>query len=339
MVRTQAVPAERALRQRLDQIRSVEDGLRRERTARQARVLRRVILVTSISAVVLGILFSLLAWRQLAAVASGYAQTQRELETEAAALRVARAELEHHADTLQEQVAQRTTELQRANAQLEAFAASVSHDLRAPLRGLQGLSQALIEDGGNRLDDRTRDYARQIVKEASLMDQLIRDLLDYSRLSRANLPVGPVRIDDVLDAALATVRREILERDAHVSVEGPMLVVRANRAVLVQVFANLLSNALKFSTRTPRIVIKVEALARSVRVWFEDNGIGVSPQNQDRIFHVFERLHGSEAYPGTGIGLAIVREGVERLGGRVGVESREGAGSRFWIDLPQADAA
>jgi signal transduction histidine kinase len=339
MVIEQGIPAERRLREQLDEIRRVEDGLRSDRTARQSVVLRRVIVVTSASAVVLGGAFGLVAWRQLATVAAGYADTQRAREAEAAALRTARAELERHAGTLQEQVAQRTTELQRANAQLEGFAASISHDLRAPLRGLQGLSQALLEDAGDRLEGHSLEYAQQIVKEAASMDQLIRDLLEYSRLSRADLTFGPVSLEDALTAAMHTVRREISERQADVLIEGAMTVVRANRAVLVQVFANLLSNAVKFSTVTPRVLIKVEEQQRAVRVWFEDNGIGVSPQHHERIFHVFERLHGSEAYPGTGIGLAIVREGVERLGGRVGIESREGTGSRFWVEFPQSEAA
>src|SRR5690349_4635036 len=118
-----------------------------------------------------------------------------------------------------------------------------------------------------------------------------------------------------------------------------MPVVRGNRAVLVQVFVNLLSNALKFARGTPRVSLRAEQHDDQVRVWVEDNGIGVPPQYHERIFRVFERLHGSEAYPGTGIGLAIVREGIERLGGRVGLESEEGAGSRFWVELPRAEAA
>jgi signal transduction histidine kinase len=171
------------------------------------------------------------------------------------------------------------------------------------------------------------------------MDRLIHDLLEYSRLSRADLPLTAVPLADALKTAIHTVREEVVERHGVISIEGPAPLVRANWSVLVQVFVNLLSNALKFSTRAPRVRIRIEPLGERVRVSFEDNGIGVAAQHHDRIFDVFERLHGAEAYPGTGIGLAIVREGVERLGGRVGLESQEGAGSKFWVELPPAKAA
>jgi len=328
-----------AVRQQLHGIRVVEEQLRAGRTARQAGMRRRVVALTSVSAVVLAIVLSALSWRQLTRVAARYAQIQAALEAEAAALREARGQLEQHADTLQRQVAQRTGELQRANAQLEAFAASVSHDLRAPLRGLQGLSQALIEDAGERLDPQSRDYATQIVHEAAAMDRLIQDLLEYSRLSRADLPLAAVPLADALKTAVHNVRQDIAERRATVSIDGPAPLVRANWSVLVQVFVNLLSNALKFSPGAPQVRIRIDPHDDTVRVWFEDEGIGVAAQHHQRIFDVFERLHGGEAYPGTGIGLAIVREGVERFGGRVGLESREGAGSKFWVELPPAQAA
>lgn len=328
-----------AVRQQLHDIRTVEEQLRAQRTARETSVRRRVMVATSVSAVVLAIVFSALSWRQLTRVAARYAQTQAALEAEAAALRDARRELEQHAETLQQQVAQRTHELQRANAHLEAFAASVSHDLRAPLRGLQGLSQALIEDAGERLDAPSREYATQIALEAAAMDRLIHDLLEYSRLSRADLPLAAVPLTDALKTAIHSVRQDIAARRATISIDGPAPLVRANWSVLVQIFVNLLSNALKFSPGAPQVRIRVEPHDDTVRIWFEDEGIGVAAQHHQRIFDVFERLHGGEAYPGTGIGLAIVREGVERFGGRVGLESREGSGSRFWVELPPAQAA
>jgi signal transduction histidine kinase len=339
MVLEQGMPSERAVRDALAEVRAAEERLMTERTARQTVMRRRVVAATTVSALVLALLFSAGAWQQLASVAAAYARTQQALHAEADALRGARAELERHAETLQAQVAERTSDLQRANAHLEAFAATISHDLRAPLRGLQGLSQALLEDAGARLDDRNREYVEAIEHEAAAMDRLITDLLEYSRLSRADLPRAAVSLGDALNSALHAVRDDITKRRARVAVQGPQPVVRANRAVLVQVFTNLLSNALKFSKGTPEIRVRIEEHDGTVRVWFEDNGIGVSPQHHERIFHAFERLHGTEAYPGSGIGLAIVREGVERLGGRVGLESEEGRGSRFWIELPQADAA
>jgi len=245
-----------------------------------------------------------------------------------------------YAADLEQQVRERTRDLQAANARLEAFAFSVAHDLRAPLRGMQGLAQALLEDYGERLDEVGRDYARQVVQEATSMDTLIQDLLAYGRLSHVELAMAPVDLTDVLDSALHVVQREATERGAVIDVEARLPTVTGNRSVLVQVFTNLLSNAIKFGGPSPRVHVWAEPRPNGVaHVWVEDQGIGIAPEHQERIFAVFERLHGVEAYPGTGIGLAIVRKGIERLGGRVGVESAEGQGSRFWVELPFAVAA
>jgi PAS domain S-box-containing protein len=248
--------------------------------------------------------------------------------------------LRAYATTLERDVRDRTADLQAANARLEAFAFSVAHDLRAPLRGMHGLAQALLEDYGPRLDDVGRDYATRIVHEATNMDALIQDLLAYGRLSHVELSMTAVDLSDVVDAAVHTVQREATERHAVINVERPLPTVTANRSVLVQVFTNLLSNAIKFGGPHPRVRVWSETHADGMaHVWVEDQGLGIAPEHQERIFAVFERLHGVEEYPGTGIGLAIVRKGIERLGGRVGVESAEGRGSRFWIELPEVTAA
>ncbi len=244
-----------------------------------------------------------------------------------------------YATDLERQVRERTTELQAVNARLEAFAFSVAHDLRAPLRGMHGLSQALLEDYGDRLDEVGRDYAQRIVQEATSMDALIQDLLAYGRLSHVDLPISAVGLRDVLDSALHAVRQEAADRDAAIDVDAELPTVKGNRSVLVQVFANLISNAIKFGGPHPNVRIRVERSNGIARVRVEDQGIGIAPEHQERIFSVFERLHGIESYPGTGIGLAIVRKGIERLGGRVGVESAEGKGSSFWIELPLVGAA
>jgi PAS domain S-box-containing protein len=245
-----------------------------------------------------------------------------------------------YATELEQKVGERTADLQAANARLEAFAFSVAHDLRAPLRGMHGIAQALLEDYGDRLDATGRDYARRIVDEATSMDVLTNDLLAYGRLSHVELAISPVDLGDVVEASVYAVRDDLQRSGAHVDIESGLPTVQGNRSVLIQVFSNLLSNAVKFGGREPHVRVWAETReARIAHIWVEDQGIGIAPEHQDRIFGVFERLHGVETYPGTGIGLAIVKKGIERLGGRVGVESQEGHGSRFWVELPRAEAA
>jgi PAS domain S-box-containing protein len=231
----------------------------------------------------------------------------------------------------------RTRRLNEVNAELQAFAYSVSHDLRAPLRAMQGFSHALVEDYAERLDELGRDYVGRIAAGAKQMDALIQDLLAYSRLSREEIAPAPVRLEEAVDAALRQVAAVLRDRGAEVEVVRPLPVVRGHAPILTQVIANLVANAAKFVAAgvTPRIRLCTEARGRYIRLWVEDNGIGIAPEHRARIFEVFQRLHGMAEYPGTGIGLAIVKKGIERLGGTVGVESTPGEGSRFWIELPQ----
>jgi len=240
---------------------------------------------------------------------------------------------------LEEKVRERTAELQDRNEELEAFGYTISHDLRAPLRAMFGFSQALLEDYGDRLDTTGREYAERIAGGARAMDELIQDLLAYSKLSRAELTVGPVDLARVLRDTSTQLQTEIRSRGARLSVEEPLPTVLGHAATLAQVVANLLANGIKFVApgRTPELRIGAQSRDGKVRLWVEDNGIGIDAEHHERIFHVFERLHATEAYPGTGIGLAIVRKGMERMGGRAGVESRPGEGSRFWIELPAAE--
>ncbi len=247
--------------------------------------------------------------------------------------------LRMYADTLEQTVKDRTAALETANTHLESFAYSVSHDLRAPLRGMQGLAHALLEDYGEKLDERGHDYASRIVSEAKLLDQLIQDLLEYSRLTHIEVTFEAVDAREALDAALHQLRQDILEKGATVRVASDLPKLRGNRAVLIQVFTNLISNAVKFGGERPAVEVRAEQDTRRIRIVVEDRGIGIAPQHHERVFRAFERLHGVESYPGTGMGLAIVRKGIERLGGRVGVDSEEGRGSRFWVELPRLEAA
>ncbi len=239
---------------------------------------------------------------------------------------------------LEQRVIKRTAQLEAANKELEAFTYSVSHDLRAPLRAMEGFSQALLEDYADRLDPVGQDYAHRIAAAAQHMDTLIQDLLAYSRLSRIEIKLRPVMLEGVVQEALSLLTPEIQEKSAQVTVERPLPRLVGHHATLVQVVGNLLSNAIKFVAPgvKPHVRVWAEECAEWVRLWVEDNGIGIAAEHHELIFRIFERLHGVETYPGTGVGLAIVRKGVERLGGRVGVESEPGRGSRFWVELPPA---
>lgn len=279
---------------------------------------------------------------QRAGLAVDNALLYRAAQQEIAERRRVEEQIHQLNQELEERVRRRTQALEESNQHLEAFTYTVAHDLRAPLRAMQGFSQALLEDYAERLDATGRDYVVRVTSAAQRMDGLIQDLLAYSRLSRAQLQTKTVDLEAVVDGVLLTFTSEIRTKHAVVEVARPLPVVCAHPSTLEQVLANLVSNALKFVNpgTTPRIRISAEEHSGTVCISVSDQGIGVDPQYHERIFGVFERLHGPETFPGTGIGLAIVRKGVERMGGRVGLESLPGKGSRFWFVLqsPQEKA-
>jgi signal transduction histidine kinase len=275
----------------------------------------------------------------------GLGERQEEIALEVAdqlavAIRQARLleQVQAHAEEMEARVEERTRELAERNEELQTFAYSVSHDLRAPLRAMQGFGQALIEDYGPELDPVAADFTRRIVEAAGHMDELIQDLLAYSRLSLAQLTLQPVSLEDVLAETIRHLHGEIAERSATVIVDASGHRVLGHRATLIQIVANLLTNALKFvpQDRAPEVRIGTRCSGDTVRLSVEDNGIGIGAEHAERIFGIFERLHGTDVYPGTGIGLAIVKKAADRLGGSVGVESTPGEGSIFWVELPAA---
>ena len=236
-----------------------------------------------------------------------------------------------------EELARRAHELTLANAELEAFAYSVSHDLRTPLRAMQGLGIALEEDFSEELAPKARDYIHRIVAAAKRMDRLILDLLAYSRIGRGQSIHQAVD----LDAVWGAVKDEFGASNARVlSLRMPLGRVWGNPSMLAQIATNLVSNATKFVAEgvTPEVEVSSRVSADRVRVLVVDNGIGIDPTHHGQIFGIFERLHGVEQYPGTGIGLALVKKAVEGMNGTVGVESRLGAGSCFWFELQRAEA-
>ncbi|MDO8545549.1 MAG: ATP-binding protein [Opitutaceae bacterium] len=237
-------------------------------------------------------------------------------------------------------VDQRTAELQLSNAQLETFVYTIAHDLRSPLRTMQGFAQLLVQDHAANLSPTGRDYADFINTAAQTMDRLLADLLDFSHISQQKIQLVPVALETVVKSALSGCETAIIESGAHIECTPPWPMVLGHSATLRQILVNLIANAVKFvAGKPPSVRIRAERRENDmVRIWVEDDGIGIPAEFQERIFQVFQRLH-STAYPGTGIGLAIVQKGVERMHGRAGVESAPGKGSNFWIELAPAPVA
>lgn len=222
--------------------------------------------------------------------------------------------------------------LQATTHELEAFAYSVAHDLRTPLRTITGFSHLLLDED---LSDQGRDFVSRIVAAGHRAELLITDLLAYSRVSLADLELEQVDIEEILTHVRDDLQIEIDATGASITVEGTVPPVHSVGTVLQQALRNLVSNAIKFvrEGERPEIRIVPEQLQNRLRVYVVDNGIGVPDGQTERIFGVFERLPGQTSIPGTGIGLAIVRRGLERIGGAAGVERRE-SGSAFWIEVP-----
>ena len=267
------------------------------------------------------------------------------------ALRIAHEELAGHASRLEGLIAARTAKLQDAVTELEAFSYSVAHDLRAPLRAMQGYADALLEDSSLDLNPESRNYVQRIQRAAARLDRLTREVLTYSQLSRQAIDLQTINLEKLV--------REIVDHypelsaNAHyIEIRSPLLPAIGHESLLTQALSNLLVNACKFMPdgAAPKVVVHTERVAFThassdtasqpsdapawVRIWIEDNGIGIAPEHRNRLFQIFGRIHPSDKYEGTGIGLAIVKKAAERMGGSVGFQSQVGKGSRFWLQLP-----
>ncbi|SPE51726.1 putative Integral membrane sensor signal transduction histidine kinase [Verrucomicrobia bacterium] len=251
-------------------------------------------------------------------------------------LREAHAELSRHAGELERRVEERTAKLTHTVESLQSLLYHIAHNFRAPLRAVDGYTSLLLLEHGAKLDEKATQYARQTLEAARRMDELIHDLLEYGRLGHIEIALSGVSLQRALDGALVKLAFEIRARQAEIKVVGPLPVVQGNPQLLEEVLVSLLENAISFTApgTLPRVEVRAETCGPAVRLWVEDNGVGIEPRFHERIFGVFQTLSPSGGLQGTGIGLAIVKQAVERMGGKVGVDSHLGVGSRFWIELP-----
>jgi PAS domain S-box-containing protein len=234
------------------------------------------------------------------------------------------------------------TRLSEMVAELEHFSYSISHDMRAPLRAMKTFAVLLEENCATCDQEQNRELLGRISAAATRLDRLIEGSLVYARTVKTDLAIEPVPLDKLIHA-ISVIYPNLSSARVDFAVQDQMPLVLANEAALTQVFSNLLGNAVKFVAPgvKPRIRVWTQNLDSQggeppmVRVWVEDNGIGIPESAQSRVFGLFQRA--TKDYEGTGIGLAIVRKMVERMGGRVGVESEEGKGSRFWVELQRSD--
>ncbi|MEF8768492.1 MAG: ATP-binding protein [Candidatus Accumulibacter phosphatis] len=262
---------------------------------------------------------------------------EREIERQVLRLKAAEEALRELNATLEMRVAERTAELAALNQSLESFVYSTSHDLKAPLRGIEGYSRLLAEDYGDRLNDEGRLFIANICNGIARMHELIDDLLTYSRMERCKLERTHVDLPSLVAGVLAERREEITARAVAVVQAVPPLAVCADVEGLQLVLRNLIENALKFSLEgsAPRIEIGARQDEKTVTLWISDSGIGFDMKYHERIFEIFQRLHRLEDYPGTGIGLALVKKAMQRMGGRVWAESVPGQGASFYVQLPK----
>lgn len=242
-------------------------------------------------------------------------------------------------EELESRVMHRTSQLENANQELEAFSYSVSHDLRAPLRAIDGFSRILLDEQGPTLSDEGRRLLSRVRANTQQMGMLIDDLLAFSRLSRQALQRQTSCHREIVERALGDLREELVERDVDVRI-GDLPDSQSDPALLKQIYVNLLSNAFKFTRDSSPSVIEVGAKEQDGNtVYFvRDNGVGFDARYEDKLFGVFQRLHRAEDYEGTGVGLAIVNRIVQRHDGQITAESEPGKGATFYFTLRESEA-
>ena len=276
------------------------------------------------------------------------------------ALRESEQQLREWNADLERRVAERTASLEETISNLEDFSHSITHDLRAPLRAIRSFAEILRSECGECGRPEAQEHIDRIVTAASRMDKLIQDVLQYSRVARSQMRLVPVDAEKLLRGIIETYP-SFQPPQVEIQIKGPLPRVLGNEAALTQCFSNLLGNAIKFVAPGTRPEVRIwaeqvnaeagrenaengttpcapgSAPLLIVRLWFADNGVGIPKEAQERIFRMFQRL--DRSYDGTGVGLTVVRKAIEKMGGRVGLESEPGSGSRFWLELKAAAKA
>lgn len=263
---------------------------------------------------------------------------QRRLLESFRALRVSEARYRHLSATLERRVRHRTRELQDAAHDIEAFSYSVSHDLRAPLRAIEGFGEILEERAAPRLESREKELLARIREATALMGRLVDDLLDLGRIGRAELNREPVDLAVVARGIVEGLRRSRPGSQVEVTIEGP-LPAEGDPGLLRIVLVNLIGNAWKFTARReePRIWIGAERRGGETEFYVRDNGAGFDPERARKMFEPFQRFHSQEEFSGTGIGLATVRRIVRRHGGDIRAEGVPGQGATFRFTVPRVE--
>ena len=285
-----------------------------------------------------GVACNMLSERAVAAIVFTFRDvTERKQAQEA--LEKAQDDLQKYATQLEKRVEERTAKLTELVTELERFSYTLAHDMRSPLRSMKSFAQMLEESYSEKLGDDGRQYIEWITHSAGQLENLITDALNYSKITASDLVLEPVDVSKLVEKIL-TSYPNLREARRHIHVQPSLPVVQGNPAALTQCILNLLTNALKFVPPSVEPEIRVEGDVQNGwgRLCFRDNGIGIAPENQERIFQLFERVSGSD-YEGTGIGLSIVSKALERMGGKITLDSALGKGSAFCVELPLASAS